>query len=89
MPSRFTRTHHSIDVHFDAIPARPPREVLEAIAAAHEAYERLEESGRQVRFDLNEATGRLAMELTDLSGTLLRSLSPHAVLDLAAGAARP
>jgi hypothetical protein len=86
MTSRFTRSHPSTTVHSDDIPARPPREVLDAIAAAHQAYERLEKSGRHVRFDLNEATGRLAIELTDISGTLLWSLSAHAVLELAAGA---
>jgi hypothetical protein len=86
MTSRFTRSRPSTSVHSDDIPARPPREVLEAIAAAHQAYERLEQSGRHVRFDLNEVTGRLAMELTDASGTPLRSLSAHTVLELAAGA---
>jgi hypothetical protein len=69
------------------IPASPPPEVLDAIARAHEAYERLEASGRHIHFDLNEVSGRLAIELTDASGTPLRSLSPRTVLELAAGAA--
>jgi hypothetical protein len=68
------------------IPASPPPEVLDAIARAHEAYERLEASGRYVHFNLNEVSGRLAIELTDTSGTPLRSLSPRTVLELAAGA---
>ena len=53
-------------------PRLPAPEVLDAIARAHEAYERLEASGRHVRFDLNETSRRLAMELTDASGTPLR-----------------
>lgn len=85
MASRFARFSRSPRVGADDIPASPPPEVLEAIARAHEAYERLEASGRHVRFDLNEATGRLALELTDTSGTPVRSLSPRAVLELAAG----
>jgi hypothetical protein len=84
MSSRFTRS--SPRVRTDDIPASPPPEVLDAIARAHEAYERLAASGRYVRFDFNEASGRLALELTDASGTPLRGLSPRAVLDLAAGA---
>jgi hypothetical protein len=87
MTSRFSRFARSGHVRCDDIPTSPPREVLDAIARAHAAYERLEASGRHVRFDLNEVSGRLAIELTDASGTPLRSLSPRAVLDLAAGAA--
>ncbi|HEY1569384.1 MAG TPA: hypothetical protein VGF68_20310 [Solirubrobacteraceae bacterium] len=85
MTSRFSRFPRSARVRSDDIPASPPPEVLDAIARAHEAYERLEASGRHVRFDLNEATGRLAVELTDVSGTSLRRLSSRAVLELAAG----
>ena len=85
MSSRFSRFSRSRALTGD-IPACPPPEVLEAIARAHEAYERLEASGRHVRFDLNETSRRLAMELTDASGTPLRSLSARAVLELAAGA---
>ena len=76
MTSRFSRFARSGRVRSDDIPASPPPEVLEAIARAHEAYERLEASGRHVH-----------IELTDASGTPLRSLSPRTVLELAAGAA--
>lgn len=89
MPSRFTRFSRSTHVRSDDIPASPPPEVLDAIARAHEAYERLEESGRHVHFHLEQATRRLALELTDATGTPLRRLSPRAVLDLAAGAPLP
>ncbi len=87
MSSRFSRFARSSRVRSDDIPASPPQEVLDAIARAHEAYERLEASGRHVHFDLNQVSGRLAIELTDASGTALRSLSPRTVLELAAGAA--
>ena len=85
MTSRLSRFARIARDHSNDMPASPPPEVLDAIARAHEAYERLEASGRHVRFDLNEASGRLAVELTDASGTPLRRLSPSAVLDLAAG----
>ena len=87
MTSRYPRFARSTPVRSDDIPASPPPEVLDAIARAHEAYERLEASGRHVRFDLNEATGQLAVELTDALGTPVRRLSPRAVLELAAGTA--
>jgi hypothetical protein len=85
MSSRFARFSPT-RVRSDDIPASPPPEVLDAIARAHEAYERLEASGRHVHFNLNEASRRLALELSDASGTTLRSLSPRTVLELAAGA---
>ncbi len=86
MASRFARFPRTGRIRSDDIPASPPPEVLEAIARAHEAYERLEASGRHVRFDLHEAARRLSVELTDTSGTPLRPLSPRSVLELAAGA---
>jgi hypothetical protein len=85
MSSRFARFSPT-RVRSDDIPASPPPEVLDAIARAHEAYERLEASGRHVHFNLNEASRRLVLELSDASGTPLRSLSPRTVLELAAGA---
>jgi hypothetical protein len=60
--------------------------VLDAIDAAFAACERLAAVGRQVRFNLDEATGRVSAELTDGDGLRLQSLSGRAVLDLAAGA---
>jgi hypothetical protein len=85
MASRFARFSRSPRVGANDIPASPPPEVLDAIAEAHAAYERLQASGRHVRFGLDEASGRLACELTDASGTPLHSLSPRAVLELATG----
>jgi len=86
MPSRSPRFARSTRVRSDDIPTSPPPEVLDAIARAHETYERLEASGRHVHFDVNEVSGRLAVELTDASGTPLRRLSARTVLELAAGA---
>jgi hypothetical protein len=85
MSPRFARSSRATRVRSGDIPASPPPEVLDAIAAAHAAYERLDAAGRHVHFDLDETTGRLLCELTDSEGTHLRSLSPRGVLDLAAG----
>lgn len=86
MPSRFSRFARSARVRSDDIPASPPPEVLDAIARAHEAYERLDAAGQHVHFDIDEVSGRLIAELTDASGTPLHRLTARAVLDLAAGA---
>ena len=89
MTSRFSRFSRSGRVRSDDIPASPPPEVLDAIARAHEACERLQASGRHVHFDLDPATGQLACELTDGDGATLQRLSPRGVLDLAAGTTTP
>jgi hypothetical protein len=89
MSSRFARSSRAARVRSGDVPASPPPEVLDAIAAAHAAWERLDAAGRHVRFDLSETTGRLACELTDAEGMRLQSLSPRAVLDLAAGETTP
>jgi hypothetical protein len=89
MSSRFARSSRARRAGSAPIPASPPPEVLEAIAAADAAYERLDASGRHVRFDLDPATGGLTCELTDGEGTALRRLSPRAVLDLSAGTTTP
>jgi hypothetical protein len=86
MSSPFARSSRAARIRSGDIPASPPPEVLDAIAAAHAACERLDASGRHVRFDLDETTGRLLCELTDGEGARVRDLSPRAVLDLAAGA---
>jgi hypothetical protein len=85
MTSRFLRSARAKRIRSDDIPASPPPEVLDAIAAAYAACERLAAAGRHVRFGVDETTGRLRAELTDSEGTALRSLSGHAVLDLASG----
>lgn len=89
MSSRFARSPRSRRARSTAVPASPPPEVLDAIAAADAAYEQLDASGRHVRFGLDPATGRLTCELTDGEGVTLRHLSSHAVLDLASGTTTP
>jgi hypothetical protein len=67
------------------MPASPPPEVLDAIGAAAAAWERLEASGQQVRFTVDQLTGKLAAELADANGRRLRALAPGQVLEFAAG----
>jgi hypothetical protein len=68
-----------------AVPARPPAEVLDAIGAAFEAYDRLQASGRELHFDLDSETGKLTVQLLDAEGEMLGILPAWKVLDIAAG----
>jgi hypothetical protein len=70
----------------ETIPALPPAEVLDAMGAAGDAYDRLKTSGRRLHFETDPATGRLTIQLLDDDGHLLTTLPPSKVLDLADGA---
>lgn len=65
----------------DAIPATPPPEVLHAIGAAADAYDRLSAGGVQLQFRIDEQTGKVTTNVIDLHGTVLGTLSPSQVLD--------
>jgi hypothetical protein len=69
----------------NAVPACPPAEVLDAIGAAFEAYDRLQESGRGLHFDLDSETGQLTVQVLDADGDVLGTVPPSKVLDVAAG----
>lgn len=69
-----------------SIPASPPPEVLDAIGTAADAYDRLNDGGRQLHFETDPATGRLSIQVLDLDGNVTATLPPSKVLDLADGA---
>ncbi len=63
----------------------PPDELLEAMGAAAEVYERLAARGRELRFRIDPSTGRVTVEVHDLDGKLLYSIPPSRALDIASG----
>ena len=72
-------------VSVSALPASPPPELSDAIAAAADAYDQLAASGRSLHFALDPPTGRLTIQLQDSAGNVLSTLSPSQVLDAADG----
>jgi hypothetical protein len=68
----------------EAIPGSPPPEVFAAMLTAAQAAERLTASGCALRFRTGEATG-LSVQLTDLDGAVLGTVTPSSVLSIAAG----
>lgn len=73
-------------VRRDAVPSSPPQEVFAAMLTAAQSADRLAAAGRALRFDTDETTG-LSVRLTDLDGTVLRTLAPSTVLSVASGGA--
>jgi len=76
-------------VTVDTIPASPPDEVHDAIGVANQAYHNLQASGSELRFKVNEATGKLSVEVHDVHGNLLFTVPASTVLDVASGGSLP
>ncbi len=72
-------------VTVDTIPASPPPEVQDAMGVAAQAYDNLKASGSEMRFKVNEATGKLTVEVHDVHGNLLFTVPASTVLDVASG----
>ena len=65
------------------LPASPPDELLEELAAAYDRVEALSDSGLELHFDTE--SGRLEIELRLTDGTPLRAVRPSEALDIATG----
>jgi hypothetical protein len=72
-------------VTVDTIPASPPPEVHDAIGVANQAYHNLKAAGSELRFKMNDATGKLTVEVHDPHGDLLFTVPASKVLDIASG----
>jgi hypothetical protein len=76
-------------VTVDTIPASPPPEVQDAIGVANQAYHNLQASGSELRFKVNEATGKLSVEVHDVHGNLMFTVPASTALDVASGQPLP
>ena len=81
-----TRAAHGTEtVTVDTIPSSPPPEVQDAIGVANQAYHNLQAQGSELRFKVNEATGKLTVEVHDVHGNLMFTVPASTVLDVASG----
>jgi hypothetical protein len=68
-----------------SFPTTPPPEVTEAVGSAFEAYDELNATGQQLHFTVDPPTGAFAVELVDLDGNPLTTISASEALRIAAG----
>jgi uncharacterized FlaG/YvyC family protein len=73
-------------VTVDTLPSRPPLEVLEEIAAAHERWDQLRSQQRELHFKHDDAANRVVVEVRDMEGNVLRTVPPSKALEIIAGA---
>jgi hypothetical protein len=91
-PAATDKTHNTApsnaaqdSVTVDTIPSSPPPEVHEAMGVAAQAYDKLQAQGREMRFKVNQGTGKLVVEVHDLHGQLLFQVPASKALDVAGG----
>jgi len=71
------------DVHVDAIPASPPKEVMDEVLAAQRAIEDMHARGRTLHFEMD--AGRVKILLQDLDGNVLRQVPGSQALEISTG----
>ena len=65
-------------------PEWPPQRVWREVDDAARVWDDLHKQGCEVHFELDEESGRLAIEMRDLDGNVLETLSPSDALAIAA-----
>jgi hypothetical protein len=71
-------------VTVDTLPASPPPQVLEEMAAAARVADTLREQARELHFETN-GDGRVIVQVRDLDGNVIRTIPPAKALEVAAG----
>jgi uncharacterized FlaG/YvyC family protein len=69
----------------DALPSRPPAEVLQEMEAAARRYDELRAQKRELHFRHDPHANRVVVEVRDLDGNVLRTIPPSKALDVIAG----
>ena len=73
----------------DDFPSELPPDLLEDLELAAEITDRLEDEGRRLHFEVDPGTGRLAVEVHDDQGNLVRRIAASEALDIALGSSPP
>ena len=83
--ARHTAVPDAVSVDVNAIPDSPPAEVLDAMGVAAAAHDRLAAIDRGLSFKVDDATGKVTVEVHDADGKLLFTVPGSKALDIAAG----
>lgn len=77
---RMEAAHESVEIR-----SEPPPEVRAEVQAAARCADQLHRMGRQLRFEKDDESGRIRIEVQDLDGNVLRRVPPTEVFDFASG----
>jgi hypothetical protein len=67
------------------VPAAPPPEVLREIEQAGRRAEELWNARRELHFEIDDASGRLVIQVRDVEGQVIRTIPPSEALDIVSG----
>jgi flagellar protein FlaG len=70
-----------------SLASSPPPEVLDAVGAAAERAAELRSQNRELHFHMDEASGRVIVQVRDLDGHVIRTIPPSQALEVMSGAA--
>jgi uncharacterized FlaG/YvyC family protein len=73
-------------VQVDTIPSQPPTELRAEMDRAAKRVDELKAEGRELHFARDQETGRVVVQVRDLSGNVLRTIPPSKALAVASGA---
>ena len=68
------------------IPASPPPDVVVEIHRAAARAQELHKANRELHFEKDPNSGRIVVQVRDLSGNVLRTIPPSKALDVMSGA---
>ena len=68
------------------IPVVPPPDVVTEVHRAAERAHELAKANRELHFEKDPTSGRIIVQVRDLTGTVLRTIPPSAALDVMSGA---
>ena len=72
-------------VNVSTLPASPPPAVLEEMHTAARVYQELRAQKRELHFEVTEG-GRVAVQVRDLDGNVIRTIPAVEAIDVAGGA---
>jgi len=73
------------DVAVISLPPSPPPEVLDEVAAARDRAAELAAANRELHFSMDEASGRVIVQVRDLEGNVIRTIPPSEALSVMSG----
>ncbi len=83
--SRGTTSTEAVKVDVRGIPDSPPPEVVDAMATAATAHDRLAEADRGLSFKIDDATGKVTVTVHDAEGNVLFTVPGSKALEIASG----
>jgi uncharacterized FlaG/YvyC family protein len=84
-PQPASKVESADAVRLDTIPSQPPESLKAEMDRASQRVDELKADGRQLHFSRDKDSGRVVVEVQDLSGNVLRTIPPSKALAIASG----